>query len=155
MKGTPGPLLRLVRNQKVAFLMVGATNTVIGFLLFVVFQYTIGQLWGYLATLAFAHVFSVLCAFVLYRTFVFKVRGHVLRDLARFEVVYLVSLGVNYAVLPILVELFGIAPIPAQALIVFITTLISFFGHRGFSFRRSPAERAAERKSNAVRSPEP
>jgi putative flippase GtrA len=141
MTGELGPLLRLVRNQKVAFLLVGATNTAIGFGFFVAFQYTIGQLWGYLATLAFAHVFSVLCAFVLYRTFVFKVRGHVLRDLARFEVVYLVSLGVNFILLPIGVEVFGLAPIAAQALIVFVTTIISFVGHRSFSFRRAAHEK--------------
>lgn len=136
MQGSPGPLLRLIRNQKVAFLLVGGTNTVVGFLFFVFFEYTIGQIWGYLATLAFAHVFSVLCAFVLYRTFVFKVRGHVFRDLARFELVYLVSLGINAALLPLLVELGGLAVIPAQALIVVVTTLVSYFGHRGFSFHR-------------------
>ena len=48
-----------------------------------------------MAVLLCAHVASVLCAFVLYRTFVFRVHGHVLRDLARFEVVNLTSLGVN------------------------------------------------------------
>ena len=136
MEGAPGPLFRLIRNEKVAFLLVGATNTVVGFGWFVLFEYTIGVLFGYLVTLAFAHVASVLCAFVLYRKFVFRVKGHVWRDLARFELVYLVSLGVNYALLPILVELVRISPIPAQALIVFVTSLISYFGHRGFSFRR-------------------
>ncbi|MGW9629779.1 glycosyltransferase [Agromyces sp. NPDC055520] len=140
MVGAPGPLLRLIRDQRIAFLLVGATNTAIGFAFFVGFEVTIGRVWGYLATLAFAHVFSVLCAFVLYRFFVFKVRGHVWRDLGRFEMVYLVSLGVNAALLPLLVEIGGLPVIPAQALIVVVTTLISFFGHRGFSFRRTPAE---------------
>jgi putative flippase GtrA len=132
MQGAPGPLFRLIRNEKVAFLLVGATNTAVGFGWFVLFEYTV----GYLVTLACAHVASVLCAFVLYRRFVFRVKGHVWRDLARFELVYLVSLGVNYALLPILVELVHIPPIPSQALIVFVTSLISYFGHRGFSFRR-------------------
>ncbi|MEV1129886.1 glycosyltransferase [Agromyces sp. NPDC049794] len=148
MQGSPGPLLRLIRNQKVAFLLVGGTNTVVGFLFFVFFEYTIGQIWGYLATLAFAHVFSVLCAFVLYRTFVFKVRGHVFRDLGRFELVYLVSLGINAALLPLLVELGGLAVIPAQALIVVVTTLVSYFGHRGFSFHR-PGSLTGERPSES------
>ncbi|WP_232818942.1 glycosyltransferase [Homoserinimonas sp. OAct 916] len=140
MQGAPGPLLRLVRNQKVAFVLVGGVNTVVGFLFFVGFEVTIGRLWGYFASLAFAHVFSVLFAFVLYRRFVFRVHGHVLRDLGRFEVVYLVALGINFVLLPILVEVFGLQVIPAQALIVFVTALVSFFGHRGFSFRRSRGE---------------
>lgn len=137
MKGQPGPLLRLVRDQRIAFLMVGAVNTVVGFGWFVLFEFTVGRVWGYLASLAFAHVFSVLCAFALYRRFVFRVRGHVWRDLGRFELVYLVSISVNFVLLPILVEIGHLPPLLAQFLIVFVTTLISYFGHRGFSFRRA------------------
>lgn len=144
MTGPPGPLLRIIRDQRVAFLLVGGINTAVGFGWFVLFELTVGRLlgdFGYLATLLCAHVASVLCAFVLYRRFVFRVRGHVLRDLARFEVVYLVSLGINFVTLPLLVELAGFTPIAAQAVIVFVTTLVSWFGHRGFSFRRAPHEK--------------
>jgi putative flippase GtrA len=140
MKGAPGPLQRIIRDTRVLFLVVGATNTAIGMVWFVLFQYTIGAAvgeYGYLVTLGCAHVASVLCAFVLYRRFVFRVRGHVLRDLGRFELVYLVSIAINYALLPILVEFAQLPPIAAQALIVVVTTAISWFGHRGFSFRRS------------------
>ncbi|MDT5139671.1 MAG: hypothetical protein QOD58_3933, partial [Mycobacterium sp.] len=31
----PGPLIRLIRDQRVAFLIVGAINTVIGFAIFI------------------------------------------------------------------------------------------------------------------------
>ncbi|MCU1557427.1 MAG: GtrA family protein [Microbacteriaceae bacterium] len=137
MEGQPGPLLRLVRDQRIAFLMVGAVNTAVGFGWFVLFEFTVGRVWGYLASLAFAHVFSVLCAFVLYRRFVFRVRGHVWRDLGRFELVYLVSISVNFVLLPVLVEVGHLPPLLAQFIIVFVTTLISYFGHRGFSFRRA------------------
>lgn len=136
MSGPSGPLLKLVKDRRIAFLMVGVTNTAIGFGLFVFFELTIGRMWGYMATLLFAHVTSVLCAFVLYRKLVFRVRGNVLVDLLRFESVYLVALGVNAVLLPLLVELTPLQPIFAQALIVFVTTLISYFGHSRFSFRR-------------------
>jgi putative flippase GtrA len=136
MHGTPGLMLRIVKDYRVAFLIVGVANTVIGFAWFALFQATVGQLYGYMVTLVCAHIASVLCAFVLYRRFVFRVRGHVFRDLARFESVYLVSLGINAVLLPLLVEFAHLEPIVAQALIVFVTTLVSFFGHREFSFRR-------------------
>ncbi|WP_229715045.1 GtrA family protein [Subtercola lobariae] len=145
MQGTPGFMLRVVKDYRVAFLIVGTANTVIGFLWFALFQATIGQVWGYMATLLFAHVASVLCAFILYRRFVFRVRGHVWRDLARFESVYLVALGINAILLPLLVEFGHLIPIVAQALIVFVTTLVSFFGHRNFSFRRKSAASEAEK----------
>ncbi|MFK0241028.1 GtrA family protein [Microbacterium sp. NPDC090281] len=131
-----GPFLRLFKDRRVAFVIVGIINTAVGFGWFVLFEFTIGKLWGYMATLLFAHVASVLCAFVLHRRFVFKVRGHVWLDLARFESVYLVALAVNAILLPVLVEFANIPPIPAQALIVFVTTMVSWFGHSRFSFRR-------------------
>jgi putative flippase GtrA len=146
MVGASGPLLRLIKDQRVAFLIVGAANTVIGTGWFVVFQLTIGLRFGYMTSLVCAHVAAVLCAFWLYRRFVFRVRGHVWLDLGRFELVNLTSLGINAASLPLLVEVLGFAPIPAQLLITTVTALVSWFGHRGFSFRRRPAgetERAA------------
>ena len=146
----PGLILRLIKDQRVAFLLVGATNTGVGFLFFIAFDLTVGA-WadtafnetiGSLATLACAHVLGVLFAFVMYRRFVFKVKGHVWRDLARFESVYLVAIGINAVILPILVNL-GWNRILAQFSILVITTLISYFGHKGFSFKRD-AEVAAE-----------
>ncbi|WP_382307497.1 GtrA family protein [Herbiconiux sp. UC225_62] len=146
----PGLILRLIKDQRVAFLLVGATNTGVGFLFFIFFDLTVGN-WldtavnetiGSLATLACAHVLGVLFAFVMYRRFVFRVRGHVWRDLARFESVYLVAIAINAVILPILVG-FGWNRILAQFSILVITTLISWFGHKGFSFRRE-AEAATE-----------
>jgi putative flippase GtrA len=140
MTGPDGPLLRLIKDRRVAFLIVGITNTAVGFGWFVLFDLTVGRLWGYMVTLLFAHIAAVLCAFILYRKFVFRVRGHVWIDLARFELVYLTALAVNAVLLPILVEFANLQPIVAQALIVFVTTLISYFGHSRFSFRRKTVE---------------
>ncbi|QTE30236.1 GtrA family protein [Pengzhenrongella sicca] len=138
MVGALGPLFSLVKDQRIAFLLVGAINTLVGTGWFVLFQLTVGTRYGYMASLGCAHVAAVLCAFVLYRRFVFRVRGHVWLDLARFEVVNLTALGINAAFLPLLVEAFGVPPIPAQLLITTVTMFVSWFGHRGFSFRRPP-----------------
>jgi putative flippase GtrA len=149
MSGFKGPLFRLVRDQRVAFLLVGLANTVIGTAWFVIFQLLLQRWIGYMGVLLCAHVAAVLCAFVLYRTFVFVVHGHVLRDLVRFEVVNLTALGVNAVLLPLLVELAHWPVLVAQVSIVGVTVVVSFFGHRGFSFRRSDADhrRSAERAS--------
>lgn len=136
MHGSLGPLFRIVRDQRVAFLIVGAINTLVGTGWFVVFQLTVGKHTSYMVSLGLAHIASVLCAFVLYRRFVFRVTGHVLIDLARFEVINLTSLGINAVALPFLVEVLGFAAIPAQLLVTVVTMLVSWFGHRGFSFRR-------------------
>jgi len=145
MSGSPGWLLRVVRDQRVAFLVVGGINTVAGYLAFAGFQLTVGQRWGYLATLACAHVVCVLIAFVLYRFVVFRVRGHVLADLWRFETVYLAALAVNFALLPLLVEIAHLNVYLAQALIMFATAAMSWVGHKNYSFRRKPSTEGLHR----------
>ena len=95
---------------------------------------------GYLLSLALSYVVGITLAFVLYRRFVFPVHGHLLRDSARFVSVYLVAIGINAAALPLLVEVAGVPPLLAQLIILAVTTLLSFFGHKKFSFRRSGAE---------------
>lgn len=137
--GPPGPLLRLFRNQRIAFVIIGAVNTLIGYIFFIGFELTVGPRTGYVVVLLLAHVASVLCAFVLYRRLVFRVRGHVFRDLARFEVVYLTALATNLVLLPVLVEWGDLRVITAQSVIVLIGAAISFFGHKHFSFRRPRA----------------
>ncbi len=139
MEGTPGPLFRLIGDQRIAFLVVGGFNTVIGAAFFVGFQLILGDR-VYLLVLLCAHICAVLCAFVLYRKFVFQVRGHVLRDLWRFELINLTALGVNAALLTVAVSGFQLPVLPSQLGITAGTMLISFFGHRGFSFKRTTAE---------------
>ncbi|WP_205877819.1 GtrA family protein [Mycobacterium camsae] len=143
----PGPLMRLIHDQRVAFLVVGGINTVVGFGIFVACSVTVGDLVdrrygtvaGSLVTVGISHVLSVLFAFVMHRRLVFRVRGHVLRDLVRFESVYLTTFGLNAVSLPVLVE-FGVQRVLAQALLFVPILVLNYFGHRYFSFRRSAAD---------------
>ncbi|NMM25019.1 MAG: GtrA family protein [Phycicoccus sp.] len=123
-------------------MIVGGINTAVGLAWFALFDSLISPVWGYMATLGVSHIASVLCAFVLYRRFVFRVHGHALLDLGRFEVVNLASLGINALALPALVEGFGLAPLVAQVAITGITALVSYIGHRDFSFRRRRSKSA-------------
>ena len=149
MSGPPGWLLRVIRDQRTAFLVVGVINTVVGFLVFAGFLLVLGQRWdepwGYLATLTCAHIVGVLFAFVLYRYVVFRVRGHVLSDLWRFETVYLSALAVNFVLLPVLVEIAHLPVLLAQALIVMVTSLMSWVGHKHYSFRRASSPEKLQR----------
>jgi len=120
----------------VAFLAVGGFNTAFGYLLFAMLLLLLGQRL-YLVALLGAYVVSVLLAFVLYRFLVFRVRGHVLRDLWRFVTVYLFALAVNFVTLPLLVELVHVPVLVAQAMIVLVTSVMSWMGHKHYSFRRS------------------
>jgi len=92
----PGLLLRLIKDQRVAFLLVGCFNTVLGWALFAVAQSLIGVhlgRFGYMLSLFLSYAVAIFCAFLLHRTFVFRVRGRFWLDLARFTMVNLLGLA--------------------------------------------------------------
>jgi putative flippase GtrA len=123
----------LLEREEVRFLIVGVVNTIVGYGLFALFL----MFFGYLVSLYLSYAMAVSLAFVLHRRFTFRVRGNVLVDFVRFVGVYVVSLAVNSVVLPVLVELVGLHPLVAQGAALVITTLISYVGHKWFSFRRA------------------
>lgn len=128
--------LQFLKSQQLLFLVVGGFNTLIGFIWFTVFETFVGGVVGYMVSLLLAHIFSVLSSFLTNRYFVFKVRGHFWADLGRFEIVQLAMLSINLVALPVAVEIVGLKPIVAQALITVITVFVTWFAYKYFSFRR-------------------
>lgn len=137
-------LSRAVADERIRFLVIGGFNTVFGFLMFVVVDVTAGRaldrndlpVVASVVTVLVSHLVASVVAFFLYRRLVFKVEGNLVVDFLRFQTVYLVPLLVNLIVLPSVVEL-GAPRIPAQAVIVVVMTIVSYLGHKFFSFRRS------------------
>ncbi|MGO2745886.1 GtrA family protein [Microbacterium sp.] len=133
---------RVAGDQRVRFIAVGGVNTVVGYAIYAVLaQWVFARVpFGYLLALVISYAISITLAFILYRRFVFVVKGNVLVDFARFVSVYAVSILANIAALPILVEAVHLHPLVAQAIVLIVTTLISFFGHKHFSFRRKAVQ---------------
>ena len=138
--GPPGPLLRLLKTEKVAFLIVGGANTVFSTLLFIALDLLYGHYVPSFVVLGSAWLISLVAVFFVYRRLVFRVTGHVLRDLGRFALVNLTALLVNMVLLFVASDLLGAPRIPAQIIITGLTVFINYFGHKYFSFRRKPSE---------------
>ncbi|MCU1524519.1 MAG: polysaccharide biosynthesis protein GtrA [Microbacteriaceae bacterium] len=138
---------RLLGDERVRFLLVGGINTVVGYLLFAVFQLTLGHIIGYLGSLYLSYAIATLVAFYLHRRFTFRAAktGQLGIDFLRFQSVYVVSLAVNTILLPVLVEWGGWRPLVAQLVIVVVTTIISYVGHKWFSFRRPSVGKPVDR----------
>ena len=137
MTGEPGPLVRLFKNQAVAFLLVGGFNTALGTAWFIVWQIALGDRFGYHFAIVAGYICNVLCAFGMYRYLVFRVRGHFWRDLWRFITVNFGAFVLNLALMTVAVSLLNFPPIPSQIVITAITATASFFGYRDFSFKRT------------------
>jgi len=132
-----GILARVIKDERVRFLAVGGFNTAFGFTMFVVFNATVGHVVGYVSSLYLAHIVASCVAFLLYRRVVFDVRAAVWLDFVRFQGVYVVPLLANTLALPLLVSVGGWNVYAAQGVMVVFLTVISYLGHKFFSFRRA------------------
>lgn len=128
----------MISDKRVSFLLVGGFNTLLGFSI-----YTLLTMWvfhdlkfGYLISLVISYAVGITVGFFLYRRFVYKVNGKIFSDFVKFTSVYLFSITLNLILLPAFVQLTAIGPVLAQAIVLVITTLVSYFGHGYFSFRR-------------------
>lgn len=129
-------LKNLFMNEKIKFLFVGGFNTLFGYVLFVVIQFSIGREITYIGSLYLAHLLASIVAFILYRKVVFQVSGKILGDFLKFQSVYIVPLLVNTVLLPIFVSFLDWNVYVAQAITTIVLTIGSYLGHKFFSFRR-------------------
>lgn len=131
---------RLLGDERIRFALVGAFNTVFGYAIFVLLELIGGPSSNYFVSLYGSYAVSTTVAFFLHRHFTYRrgKSGNMLVDFVRFQGVYALALAVNTLALPLLVEIGHIRPLLAQASIVVVTTAISYFGHKYFSFRRTP-----------------
>ncbi|MGV9667695.1 GtrA family protein [Nocardia niigatensis] len=140
-----GPLLRLVRRQEIAFALVGGFNTLLGMALTIVWLTVLGDLVAKdvaaALSVALAYAVSMVVAFVLHRTLVFRVRGHLLRDFVAFVGVNAVGMVLNMVLLQLAVSLLHAPAKPAAVVVMGLVAVASYFGHRHISFRR-PADSA-------------
>jgi putative flippase GtrA len=88
------------------------------------------------AAVPVAFVANGLFNFALNRAWSFPASGRPVRsELARFGVVALASLVVNYATLYLLYGVAGMPPVPAQALAIIVAVPVGFLGNQRWSFR--------------------
>lgn len=121
-----------IRGQGARFVLIGAANTLIGNATFFLALH-----WG------MAHQFALILAYLTggshgylwNRRWTFQATGSHVRQVPRYVVVTAAVYAVNAILLEGLVRLHLDAR-PAQIVCLVFTTLVSFVGHRQFSFRR-------------------
>ncbi|WP_427117780.1 GtrA family protein [Pseudarthrobacter scleromae] len=127
--------MKIVKDQRVAFLLVGGANTAFSTGLFIALALAFEQAPSFIL-LSTSWLVSLVTVFFVYRKLVFRVSGHLWLDLGRFALVNLTSLLVNVCLLSFFADFLNFPRIPTQLAITAISVVISYFGHRHFSFRR-------------------
>jgi putative flippase GtrA len=126
------------------YLVVGVWNTAFGYATFALFTALLDRYVpaSYLAASLIASVLNITVSFLGYKWFVFKTRGNYLREWVRCLMVYSGSIAVGIALLPptvfvveYLTDNRRTAPYIAGALIMGGQVILSFLGHKSFSFK--------------------
>jgi putative flippase GtrA len=121
-------------SRSLRYLLVGIYNAVAGYFIFYLINYAFGYVLHYLAVLGVSYLMSLTHAYIGQRWIVFRSTAHWRREYLRFLLVNLSGMAGNALLLVFFVEC-GKGLMVAQALSVVIVTVLSYFGHRYFSFR--------------------
>ena len=140
------------RGEKLRFLVVGVVNTLMSYVLFLALLATLGE-WlrtfsdssvpvigfvadhYYLVVQWVGWVLAVpLCALTMKR-FAFRSGGHWLHQIGRAYFVYLPAQGLAFVLLWLMVQVMGLSPRISVIIIVGVTTVLTYIGHKYFTFR--------------------
>ena len=127
-------MIRQIKSEKVLYFATGSFNTFAGYAIFYLLWNFLGQSIHYLVICFVTHVVAVTTAFFSYRFFVFNKAPVSFLNFFKFNLVYFCSFIANMIALPILVEFFNIHALVAQAFILSLTVIVTYFAHKRFSF---------------------
>jgi len=123
-------------NERTRFLVVGAANTGIGYLIFSMYYLAFGRWVHYIVVALMAHVTSVCVAFYLQKRLVFRSELPWWREFVRYNIGLSGILLLNVLALFFLVSVIGMQPLVGQALVVILSVGASYVVHRRYSFAR-------------------
>ena len=127
-----GLVRNLYADRRARFLLVGAINTGVSFVL-----YTVLVFLGIVPHIAVVIMYpiSILHAYIWHKYFTFRVSKRSISEVLRFVLINLFAFGVNFSAVYVLTYVFSVNPYLAGAFALAITTLVSYFGHNLFTFR--------------------
>ncbi|MBF0444618.1 MAG: GtrA family protein [Magnetococcales bacterium] len=126
-------------GQFIRYLIGGAYNTLFGFLLFATVYYYFSDQVHYIILAIISNIVAITNSFIVHRIFVFKSKGNILKEYLRVYVVYSASFILSLIMMALMVELLHIHPVLTQGVLIFVTVIFSYFGHKNYSFKKADA----------------
>ncbi len=126
-------------REQILYLLIGGWNTVFGYLVFAGFYWALNGSLPVTVILIISWVIAVANAYFCYRYLVFRSRGRMHHEIPRFLLVYAVILAANLLVLPLALRVFPLNAYVVQAIYTLAVVIVSYVGHRVFSFREGRA----------------
>lgn len=137
MKLEKADLKSFILNEEnkrfIKFAIVGASNTALSFLVYVVLVKL--SLYYILASII-SYIAGILNSYILNTAFVFKEKK-TKKNLFMFSSVYLSALLINLSLLYIMVDVFGIGPITGQILVTGLVMIYNYIMQKKWTFGAS------------------
>lgn len=134
-------MIKLVKKifsyQPIRFLFVGGLNTLVGYGVYALLIY-MGV--NYLLANTISTIIGVAHSYLWNRFFTFKSRNKAIKEITKFVSVYIVSYLIGMCTLFIFKDKLNISAYLAGLINLVITTLISYFGHKYYSFKKDEKE---------------
>ncbi|MDQ1109921.1 putative flippase GtrA [Stenotrophomonas rhizophila] len=129
-------LSELYANEKLRFLAVGGWNTLVGYLVFVLFHITLEARWGVMMTLVASYCVALPHSFLTQRLVVFRSQRHWFPEFGRFVISNSSIFIANLLLLPLAKVLTGANTALLQAAFLVVSTVASYLVHKHFTFSR-------------------
>jgi putative flippase GtrA len=124
------------------FLIAGSVNTAFSYLSFAALYYILSHFIRDTPIWIASAVINITFSFVTHKVYVFRTRGNWVRAYMRYYAVYAIPFFLGLTAFTLFVDVVHVNAYVAQALIIFVNTVISYVGHKYFSFRK-PREKSA------------
>jgi putative flippase GtrA len=137
-------------GEKMRYLVVGAWNTLLGYVVFLIALKYLGPplqamsgpgiagwigRYYYLVVQWAVWVLMVVNSTATMKYFAFRSKGHLLHQIGRAYLVYLPAQGISSVILWFTVKLLGLSPAIGQLVTIVFATVFSYIGHKYFTFR--------------------
>ncbi len=120
--------------QKLRFLLVGGFNTVFSYLLFAFLVAVL--LMPYKAALVINYIIMVNVSILTMRYYVFRSFGNFRKEYCKAWGVYVTTLLLNYAAMYLMVDVYKMNELIAQAVYTVLITVFIYFMHKYVSFAK-------------------
>ena len=121
--------LPIIQLSKFSF--VGVLNTIVGYGAFFILL----TWYNYLLSLIISHIIGVTHSYVWNKYWTFKSDGIQINEFIKFNSIYVIVFVVNIIILFLLVDILKFNPKIGQLFVLPIITVISFVGHKYWSFK--------------------
>lgn len=134
MKAYVQRLHRLLASERVRFLVVGAWNTLVGYVIFVALHYAASSALTTAWVLIVSYLIAVPHSFFTQRILVFRAKCDWRPQMAKFFVANSIVFVSNLLTLPVFIRQTGVSAPLAQAVFLVLSTIAMYVLHKQFSF---------------------